>query len=92
MSRKKSREYAFRLVFEKFFHEPDIELEFEDDAFEAIAHLAIERNTGARGLRSIIEGLMMKPMFELPSTEGVKKAIVTADFINGKSELTVIKE
>ena len=69
-----------------------IELEFEDGAFEAIAHLAIERNTGARGLRSIIEGLMMKPMFELPSAEGVKKAIVTADFINGNAELTLIKE
>ena len=78
--------------YQKLFEMDGIELEFEDDAFEAIAHLAIERNTGARGLRSIIEGLMMKPMFELPSTEGVKKAIVTADFINGKSELTVIKE
>ena len=78
--------------YQKLFEMDGIELEFEDGAFEAIAHLAIERNTGARGLRSIIEGLMMKPMFELPSTEGVKKAIVTADFINGKADLTVIKE
>jgi len=78
--------------YQKLFEMDGIELEFEDGAFEAIAKLAIERNTGARGLRSIIEGLMMKPMFELPSTEGVKKAIVTADFINGKADLTVIKE
>ena len=78
--------------YQKLFEMDGIELMFEDGAFEAIAHLAIERNTGARGLRSIIEGLMMKPMFELPSTEGVKKAIVTADFINGKADLTVIKE
>ena len=78
--------------YQKLFEMDGIELEFEDGAFEAIAHLAIERNTGARGLRSIIEGLMMKPMFELPSTEGVKKAIVTADFINGNAELTLIKE
>ena len=78
--------------YQKLFQMDGIELEFEDGAFEAIAHLAIERNTGARGLRSIIEGLMMKPMFQLPSTEGVKKAIVTADFINGKAELTLIKE
>ena len=78
--------------YQKLFSMDGIELEFEDGAFEAIAHLAIERNTGARGLRSIIEGIMMKPMFELPSTEGVKKAIVTADFINGKKELTLIKE
>ena len=53
-----------------------IELEFEDSAFEAIAHLAIERNTGARGLRSILEGIMMNPMYELPSAEGVKKVII----------------
>ena len=78
--------------YQKLFEMDGIELEFEDGAFEAIAHLAIERNTGARGLRSIIEGIMMKPMFELPSTEGVKKAIVTADFIKGNSELTLIKE
>ena len=78
--------------YQKLFEMDGIELEFEDEAFEAIAHLAIERNTGARGLRSIIEGLMMKPMFELPSAEGVKKAIVTADFINGKADLTLIKE
>ena len=78
--------------YQKLFSMDGIELEFEDGAFEAIAHLAIERNTGARGLRSIIEGLMMKPMFEIPSMEGIKKAIVTADFINGKSDLTLIKE
>ena len=78
--------------YQKLFEMDGIELEFEDGAFEAIAHLAIERNTGARGLRSIIEGIMMKPMFKLPSTEGVKKAIVTADFIKGNSELTLIKE
>ncbi len=78
--------------YQKLFEMDGIKLEFEDGAFEAIAHLAIERNTGARGLRSIIEGIMMKPMFELPSSEGVKKAIVTADFIKGNSELTLIKE
>ena len=78
--------------YQKLFDMDGIELEFEDGAFEAIAHLAIERNTGARGLRSIIEGIMMKPMFELPGTQGIKKAIVTADFINGKADLTLIKE
>ena len=78
--------------YQKLFEMDGIELEFEEGAFDAIAHLAIERNTGARGLRSIIEGLMMKPMFELPGVEGVKKAIVTADFINGKEELKLIRE
>lgn len=67
-----------------------IELEFEDGAYRAIAHLAIERETGARGLRSIIEGLMMKPMFELPSLPGARKVIVTAGFVRGEEELAVI--
>ena len=78
--------------YQKLFEMDGIELEFEDEAFSAVAHLAVERNTGARGLRSIIEGVMMKPMYELPGVEGVKKAIVTADFINGKSDIKIVKE
>ena len=78
--------------YQKLFSLDGIELEFEEGAFRAVAHLAIERETGARGLRSILEGIMMKPMYELPSTEGVKKVIVTEDFVKGEAELTVIKE
>ncbi len=76
--------------YKKLFGLDGIELEFEDEAYRAIAHLAIERETGARGLRSIIEGLMMKPMFELPSIEGAKKVIVTAGFVKGEEELTIV--
>ena len=76
--------------YKKLFSLDGIELEVEEDAFRAIAHLAIEREIGARGLRSIIEGLMMKPMYELPSAEGVKKVIITEGFVKGKEELTVI--
>ena len=64
--------------YQKLFKFDGIELEFEDDAFRAIAHLAIERNTGARGLRAIIEGILMQPMYELPSDKSVRKVIVTA--------------
>ena len=78
--------------YQKLFSLDGIELEFEDSAFDAIAKLAIERQTGARGLRSIIEGIMMKPMFELPSDNGVKKVIVTEGFVKGTEELKVIKE
>ncbi len=78
--------------YKKLFGLDGIELEFEDEAYRAIAHLAIERETGARGLRSIIEGLMMKPMFELPSLPDAKKVIVTAGFVRGEEELTVIYE
>ena len=76
--------------YKKLLSLDGIELEFEDEAFRAIAHLAIERETGARGLRSIIEGLMMKPMYELPSLENVKRVIVTAGFVKGDEELTII--
>lgn len=78
--------------YQKLFGLDNIELEFEDEAYKAIAHLAIERETGARGLRSIIEGLMMKPMFELPSLPDAKRVIVTAGFVRGEEELTVIYE
>ena len=78
--------------YKKLFDLDGIELEFEDEAYRAIAHLAIERETGARGLRSIIEGLMMKPMFELPSLPDVKKVVVTVGFVRGEEELTIIRK
>ncbi len=77
--------------YEKLFSLDGIELVFEDDAYRAIAHLAIERNTGARGLRSIIEGIMMKPMYELPSDKSVKKVIVTAGYVRGEEALKTEK-
>ena len=78
--------------YQKLLSIDGIELEFKEEAFRAIAHLAIEREIGARGLRSILEGIMMKPMYELPSESNVKKVIVTPEFVRGKEELTVIKE
>ena len=55
------------------------ELEFEREALEAIAKKAIERNTGARGLRSIIEGIMLDVMFEIPSDDTIEKVIITKE-------------
>ena len=78
--------------YQKLFRLDGIELEFEDEAFRAIAHLAIERNTGARGLRSIIEGILIKPMYELPSDETVEKVIVTAKYVKGEEPITVIRK
>ena len=78
--------------YQKLMKLDGIELEFEDDAFTAIAHLAIERNTGARGLRSIVEGLMMKPMYELPSDKTAKKVIITEKYVKGEEPITVIRE
>ena len=78
--------------YQRLFEMDGIDLEFEDEAFEAIAHLAIERKTGARGLRSIVEGIMLKPMYDLPSDKSVKKVIVTAGYVKGEEELKVIRE
>ncbi len=78
--------------YQKLLSMDGIELEFEDEAFSEIAKLAIERKTGARGLRSILEELMMRPMFELPSEKGVTKAIVTPAFVRGDAPLTLIRD
>ena len=81
---------ALSKQYKKLIGLDGIEVEFEDEAYSAIAKLAIERNTGARGLRAILEGIMMKPMFELPSEEGVEKIIITAGFVRGEEELTKV--
>ncbi len=60
----------------------NVELEFAEGAAEAVAKLAIERNIGARGLRSIMEEFMMPIMYELPSLQNVKKVIVTKELVN----------
>ena len=78
---------ALSKQYKKLIGLDGIELEFEDEAYAAIAKMAIERNTGARGLRAILEGIMMKPMFELPSEENVEKIIITAGFVRGEEEL-----
>ena len=76
--------------YKKLFELDGIELVFEDGALREIAHQAIEREIGARGLRSIIESIMMKPMFELPSRDDVEKAIITPEFVRGEAELKLI--
>ena len=76
--------------YKKLFELDGIELVFEEDALREIAHQAIEREIGARGLRSIIESIMMKPMFELPSRDDVKKAIITPEFVRGEAEIKLI--
>lgn len=61
----------------------DVKLEFDDDALEEIANKAIERKTGARGLRSIIEETMMDVMFEVPSQEDIKLVRITKEAVDG---------
>ena len=67
-----------------------VELEFEQEAIEAIVEQAIERNTGARGLRSIIEDLMRDIMFDIPSNYEISKCIITKETVLNKSEPKII--
>lgn len=68
----------------------NVELEFEDAALKAIAEKAIQRKTGARGLRSIIEEVMMDVMFEIPSMTGIQKVVITEDAVLGTNEPLLI--
>ncbi|MGG6431023.1 ATP-dependent protease ATP-binding subunit ClpX [Anoxybacillus sp. D401a] len=79
--------------YEKMLELDDVELEFEEEALREIAKRAIERKTGARGLRSIIEGIMLDVMFELPSREDVKKCVITAETVRGeKAPLLILHD
>jgi ATP-dependent Clp protease ATP-binding subunit ClpX len=77
--------------YQKMLELDDVELEFEEEALKEIAKRAIERKTGARGLRSIIEGIMLDVMFELPSREDVQKCIITADTVRGNTPPKLIR-
>ena len=78
--------------YQKLFQIDDVELEFEEEALIEIAKKAIERKTGARGLRSIIEGIMLDVMFELPSRTDIEKCIITKETVvleNGRPKLVL---
>lgn len=79
--------------YQKLLELDDVELEFEDGALTEIAKKAIERKTGARGLRSIIEGIMLEVMFDLPSRDDIDKCIITAETItSNKTPKLVLKD
>jgi ATP-dependent Clp protease ATP-binding subunit ClpX len=67
--------------FQRFFQFDGIELVFADEALSSVADKALERETGARGLRSIIEEVLLEVQFELPSRRDVRKCMVTRDTI-----------
>ena len=72
--------------YKKLFEMDNVELDFSEKALEAIAKKAIERKTGARGLRSIIEDVMTEIMFEIPSNERITKVVITEPTINDKEK------
>ena len=76
--------------YQKLFSMDDVELEFSEDAMDAIAELALERNTGARGLRAILESAMTKLMYEIPSRRDVAKVIITPACIRREGDCEYI--
>ncbi len=70
----------------KLFEMENVDLTFTDDALTAIAQRAIERKTGARGLRSIIEAILLDTMFDLPTMEGVSEVVVDKDVVEGRKD------
>lgn len=75
--------------YKKLLELDDVELEFSDDGLKEIADLAIERKTGARGLRSIIESIMLDVMFDLPSREDITKCTITGETVRDKAAPTL---
>jgi ATP-dependent Clp protease ATP-binding subunit ClpX len=76
--------------YKHLFEMEGAELEFSDDSLSAIAQKSMERKTGARGLRTIVENVLLNTMYELPSADNVEKVIVDKDVILGKNEPVLI--
>jgi len=76
--------------YQKLFALDDVKLVFEPDALREVAKIAVERNTGARGLRGVLEGVMTDIMFEIPSDHTIEKVVITRDVVLGKAGPEVI--
>jgi ATP-dependent Clp protease ATP-binding subunit ClpX len=75
--------------YQKLFEMENVELEFTEGALKAISEKAITRKTGARGLRAIMEGLLLDMMYEIPTAKGVDHIAITADMVAGKKPMTI---
>ena len=78
--------------YQKLFSYDNVQLFFTEDALEAVADRAIERNIGARGLRAVMEGILTKVMFDIPSDPSIRRVTITADCVTGKAEPEVVHD
>ena len=78
--------------YQKLFSYDNVQLFFTEDALEAVADKAIERNIGARGLRAVMEGILTKVMFDIPSDPSIRRVTITADCVTGKAEPEVVHD
>jgi ATP-dependent Clp protease ATP-binding subunit ClpX len=78
--------------YQRLFEMEQVELAFHDEALKSIARRAIDRKTGARGLRSILESILLETMYELPGLKGVKEVVISPEVINGEARPLYIYE
>jgi ATP-dependent Clp protease ATP-binding subunit ClpX len=78
--------------YRKLFEYDDVELIFEQSALEAVADLAIERNIGARGLRAVMEGILTKIMYEIPSDPTITQVTITDDCVKNGAEPVILRD
>ncbi len=78
--------------YQKLFSLDKVELVFEDKALEAVAQKALDRNTGARGLRAIMEEILSELMYEVPSDHTIEKVIITDKTVNGKAKAEIVRD
>jgi ATP-dependent Clp protease ATP-binding subunit ClpX len=77
---------ALNKQYQRLFEMEDVRLQITEDALKAIAHKAILRKTGARGLRSIMEGILLESMFELPNLQGVEEVVINREVVEGRAK------
>ena len=77
--------------YRKLFSYDDVALSFDQEAIDTIAEMAVERKTGARGLRSIMENVMMDVMYEIPSDETIRECKITKEAVEGNSQPIVLR-
>ena len=78
--------------YQKLLAYDEVELDFDQEALKAVADQAIERNIGARGLRAVMEGLLTRVMYDIPSDPTITKVTITADCVKGKSEPVITRD
>ena len=83
---------ALTKQYERMFDMENCQIEFRDDALRSVAKKSMERKTGARGLRSIMENVLLDTMYDLPSTDGVTKVVIDSGVITGESKPLMIYE
>ena len=83
---------ALTKQYTKLFEMEGVEVDFREDALRAVAQKAMERKTGARGLRSILESVLLDTMYDLPSSDSVTKVVIDESVIKGESEPMLMYE